>query len=214
MYNHLKVSVRWKTIFRGENIVTRQEACYYLQISEDATEDEVKKAYRVMAKRFHPDVNPDIDTKEYYIKIQEAYEYLEIHPYQMKALPTNNQPRPAKIFSTNATVKTQFQRQKQNEKEYKRIKLQEEEKRKKLKESVYTENDFGLKNKADNNKKVDNSQSKEEEILEKIRAIWLAETIRRQIEVDKERKEAQNRQKLYRAFMQQRIHEDESKNHS
>lgn len=191
--------------------MTRQEACYYLQINEGATIDEVKKAYRIMAKRFHPDANPGVDTREYYIKIQEAYEYLEIHPYQMKVLPVTNQTRPVKIFSTNDKVKTQYQRQKQKEEEYKRIKLQEEEKRRKLKESMRTEKSSNLKDMASGNESMDKSQSKEEEILEKIRAIWLAETIRRQIEADKERKEAQNRQKLYRAFMQQRIHEDESK---
>ena len=51
-------------------------------------------------------------------------------------------------------------------------------------------------------------RTKEEEALEKIRAIWLAETIRRQIEKDKEKKEAENRRKLYQAFMQQRINEE------
>lgn len=191
-------------IFLGENIVTRQEACYYLQIKEDSTEDEVKKAYRVMAKRFHPDANPGIDTREWYIKIQDAYEFLIMNPCQANVIPLSNQPRQAKIFSTNAKVKAQYQRQKQNEVEYRKMKLQEEERKKKSSETV-------PKNTANNNAESEKMQSKEEEILEKIRAIWLAETIRRQIEADKERKEAQNRQKLYRAFMQQRIHEDELK---
>ena len=191
--------------------MTRQEACYYLQIREEATEDEVKRAYRVMAKRFHPDANPGVDTREYYIKIQQAYEFLELNPYREKILPVNNQPRPAKIFSTNAKIRTQYQRQKQNEEEYRKLKFQEEEKRRKLKESIYTENYPDKENPQNANERPDKSQSKEEEILEKIRAIWLAETIRRQIEADKKRKEAQNKQRLYRAFMQQRIHEDEAK---
>ena len=57
----------------------------------------------------------------------------------------------------------------------------------------------------------DFGKSKEEEVLEKIRAIWLAETIKRQIDLDREHKEALQRRKLYRAFMQQKIKEEDSK---
>ena len=49
----------------------------------------------------------------------------------------------------------------------------------------------------------------EEEALEKIRAIWIAETIHRQIEHDKEQKEEENSRKLYQAFMKQKINEEE-----
>ena len=55
------------------------------------------------------------------------------------------------------------------------------------------------------------SKSKEDEILEKIRAIWIAETIRRQIELDKEHKEVLQRRKLYQAFMQQQMDDDSAK---
>ncbi len=55
------------------------------------------------------------------------------------------------------------------------------------------------------------SKSKEDEILEKIRAIWLAETIRRQIELDKENKEVLQRRKLYQAFMKQQVRDDDGK---
>ena len=50
----------------------------------------------------------------------------------------------------------------------------------------------------------------EEEALEKIRAIWLAETIRRQSAMDKEQKDAMQRKKLYQAFMQQKLNEEET----
>ena len=58
------------------------------------------------------------------------------------------------------------------------------------------------------------SRSKEDEILEKIRAIWLAETIRRQIELDKEHKEVLQRRKLYQAFMQQQVQDESAGNGS
>jgi len=37
---------------------------------------EIKKAYRVKAKEFHPDLNKSSDAKEKFIKINEAYEFL------------------------------------------------------------------------------------------------------------------------------------------
>jgi hypothetical protein len=51
-------------------------------------------------------------------------------------------------------------------------------------------------------------KSKEEEALEKIRAIWIAETIKRQIESDRQQKEIMQRKKLYEAFMQHELNED------
>lgn len=52
---------------------------YYevLGISRTATEDEVKKAYKKLAKKYHPDLNPDSKTAEEKFKeINEAYEVL------------------------------------------------------------------------------------------------------------------------------------------
>ena len=53
------------------------------------------------------------------------------------------------------------------------------------------------------------SKSKEEEILDKIRAIWIAENIKRQIAQDREQKEMLQRRKLYKAFMQQKMQDGE-----
>ena len=47
--------------------MTRREACYFLGIGENASEEQIKRAYRYKAKLYHPDANPDSDTKEYYI---------------------------------------------------------------------------------------------------------------------------------------------------
>lgn len=52
---------------------------YYevLGLKKDATEDEIKKAYRRLAKEFHPDKNPDNEAaKELFQEIQQAYEHL------------------------------------------------------------------------------------------------------------------------------------------
>jgi len=51
---------------------------YYgiLGVRRDASADEVKKAYRRLARELHPDVNPDPQTQERFKEITQAYEVL------------------------------------------------------------------------------------------------------------------------------------------
>ncbi len=51
---------------------------YYeiLEISFNATQEEIKKAYRRLAKKYHPDLNLDDDTEDIMKRINEAYEVL------------------------------------------------------------------------------------------------------------------------------------------
>jgi curved DNA-binding protein len=52
---------------------------YYkiLGVSKDASQDEIKKAFRKLARQYHPDVNPEDKTAEEHFKeINEAYEVL------------------------------------------------------------------------------------------------------------------------------------------
>jgi Ca-activated chloride channel family protein len=51
---------------------------YYnlLELPLDATQEEIRKAYFDLAKKFHPDINAADDTKDKFIKIQRAYEVL------------------------------------------------------------------------------------------------------------------------------------------
>lgn len=51
---------------------------YYevLGISKSASEKEIKKAYRKLAKQYHPDVNKEVDASEKFKEVQEAYEVL------------------------------------------------------------------------------------------------------------------------------------------
>ncbi len=54
-----------------------------LEITKDATEEEIRKAYRKMAMKYHPDkvlnLGPEIqkDAKDKFLKVQEAYENIK-----------------------------------------------------------------------------------------------------------------------------------------
>jgi len=55
---------------------------YYevLGVSRDATDTEIKKAYRKLAKKYHPDVNPgDAEAETKFKEVNEAYEVLSDH---------------------------------------------------------------------------------------------------------------------------------------
>jgi curved DNA-binding protein CbpA len=231
--------------------MTRKEACYYLGIGENASEEQIKRAYRYKAKLYHPDMNPDTDTKDYYIKVQKAYEYLLNHPNNtpltrtttaansgynpfgsagdkmiyntnswqynnlyftgtMGAAQANKTPinaRPAKVYASTAAAKASYKRQKEKEKDREKIQKWEEE----YKNTKKRQQQMQFYGKEYTDQMTGTSKSTEEEILEKIRAIWLAETIKRQIALDKEHKEVLQRRKLHQAFMQQQMQEDERK---
>ncbi len=47
-----------------------------LGVSKDASQDEIKRAYRKMSKKYHPDINKEPGAEQKYKDVQEAYETL------------------------------------------------------------------------------------------------------------------------------------------
>ena len=55
---------------------------YYevLGISKTASDDEIKKAYRKLAKKYHPDVSTEANAEAKFKEVQEAYDVLSDQP--------------------------------------------------------------------------------------------------------------------------------------
>src|SRR5690348_894005 len=52
---------------------------YYaiLGVSREAQEDDIKRAYRKLARKYHPDVSKEPQAEERFKEVQEAYEVLK-----------------------------------------------------------------------------------------------------------------------------------------
>lgn len=61
-----------------ERIALHMHNTYYhtLGIKQEASEEEIKRAYRRLAFQYHPDHNDNAHDQQYFIKIKEAYEIL------------------------------------------------------------------------------------------------------------------------------------------
>ena len=67
-----------------------------LGVDRDASEEEIRKAYRDAARQLHPDVNVEDGATELFLTIKEAYETL-IDPQQRDAYDRKS-PAPAKLL--------------------------------------------------------------------------------------------------------------------
>ena len=52
---------------------------YYkiMDVAKDASQDEIKRAYRKLARKYHPDVSKESNAEEHFKEVGEAYEVLK-----------------------------------------------------------------------------------------------------------------------------------------
>ena len=55
-------------------MATKRDYYEVLGVSKNASDDEIKKAYRSLAKKYHPDVSKEPNAQEKFIEVQEAYD--------------------------------------------------------------------------------------------------------------------------------------------
>ena len=55
-----------------------KQALNILGLREDASDDDIKKAYRSKILQFHPDKNKAPDAADKFLEIQAAYNYLKL----------------------------------------------------------------------------------------------------------------------------------------
>lgn len=69
-----------ESVGRGKSEIFRKDDVGVLyENREDASEDDIKKAYRSKILQFHPDKNKSPDAAEKFLEIQEAYNYLKLN---------------------------------------------------------------------------------------------------------------------------------------
>src|SRR5690625_4284284 len=56
--------------------VSKRDYYEILGVGRDASKQDIRKAYRALARKYHPDVNKAEDAKEKFIEVKEAYEVL------------------------------------------------------------------------------------------------------------------------------------------
>ena len=65
--------------------MNRIRALAILGLTQTATKEQIKKSYRELCKKLHPDDNPSEEALKQYLLVQSAYEYLNVNELGMEA---------------------------------------------------------------------------------------------------------------------------------
>ena len=65
--------------------MNRIRALAILGLTQTATKEQIKKSYRELCKKLHPDDNPSEEALKQYLLVQSAYEYLNVNELDMEA---------------------------------------------------------------------------------------------------------------------------------
>src|SRR6187401_812663 len=59
------------------HVATYKDYYQIMGVARDASQDEIKRAYRRLARKYHPDVSKEANAEEKFKNVQEAYEVLK-----------------------------------------------------------------------------------------------------------------------------------------
>ncbi|HAD95965.1 MAG TPA: hypothetical protein DCG19_01100 [Cryomorphaceae bacterium] len=110
---------------------------YYqiLGLEPGADKDAIKKAYRRLAMKYHPDVNPGAEARDKFLEVLEAYEYLMgIREYQKKKFSEEDLRKAAEVMVEWAR---QQAKAKYRERVYKLRKEREKEQARQYTQAIY-----------------------------------------------------------------------------